>query len=153
VTSQPSTSTDGEGLSPIRSVTVTSGPASASTAYSRSRIADYHPFIDIVDDDDVRGLRRGYLDRGPFVEDEPGSYTGRADTSANTIVKWTHHIGGVVNALATAGLRIEVLYEFAFSDTAMFFGLERGEDGLWRFPPDRFQIPMMFSLRAAKDGA
>ena len=115
-------------------------------------IAEYHPFIDIVDDD-VRGLRRGYLDRGPFVEDEPGSYTGRADTSANTMVKWTHHIGAVVNALATAGLRVEFLHEFAFTDAAMFFGLERGEDGLWRFPPDRFQIPMMFSLRAAKDGA
>jgi SAM-dependent methyltransferase len=115
-------------------------------------IAEYHPFIDIVDDD-VRGLRRGYLDRGPFVEDEPGSYTGRADTSANTMVKWTHHIGSVVNALATAGLRIEFLHEFAFTDAAMFFGLERGGDGLWRFPPDRYQIPMMFSLRAAKDGA
>jgi len=35
----------------------------------------------------------------------------------------------------------------------LFFGLERGDDGLWRFPPDRFQIPMMFSLRAARDGS
>lgn len=115
-------------------------------------ITDYHPFIDIVDDG-VLGLRRGYLDRGPFIEDEPGSYTGRADTSANTIVKWTHHIGSVVNALATAGLRIEFLHEFGYSDVAMFFGLERGDDGLWRFPSERFQIPLMFSLRAANDEA
>lgn len=113
-------------------------------------IADYHPFIDIVDDE-VRGLRRAYLDRGPFVEQEPGSYTGPADTRANTIVKWTHHIGSVVNALATAGLRIEFLHEFAFTDAPMFHGLERGDDGLWRFPADRTQIPLMFSLRAAKD--
>jgi hypothetical protein len=36
---------------------------------------------------------------------------------------------------------------------APFHGLERGEDGLWRIPADRFQIPLMFSLRAAKNPA
>lgn len=115
-------------------------------------LADYHPFIDIVDDE-VRALRRGYLQPGPFVEQESGSYTGSADTRANTSVKWTHHIGSIINALAQAGLRIEFLREYAFTDAPMFYGLERGEDGLWRFPLDRLQIPLMFSLRAAKDKA
>ena len=113
-------------------------------------IADYHPIIDIVDDD-VLGMRRSYLDRGPFVEEERGSYTGPGDTEANTFVKWTHHIGSLVNALATAGLRLEFLHEYDFTDFPMFLGLERQDDGLWRFPEGRLHIPLMFSLRASKD--
>jgi hypothetical protein len=117
-------------------------------------IADYHPFPDSFDivDGEVRCLRRGYLDHGPWVEQAAGSYTGSAQTSANTVIKWNHHIGSVVNALAAAGLRIEFLHEYDFTD-APFPGLEQGEDGLWRIPADRFQIPLMFSLRAAKDPA
>jgi SAM-dependent methyltransferase len=117
-------------------------------------IADYHPFPDSFDivDGEVRCLRHGYLDHGPWVEQAAGSYTGPAQTSANTVIKWNHHIGSVVNALAAAGLRIEFLHEYDFTD-APFPGLEQGEDGLWRTPADRFQIPLMFSLRAAKDPA
>ena len=70
--------------------------------------------------------------------------------AANTFIKWNHHIGSVVNALAAAGLRIEFLHEYDFTD-APFPGLERGGDGLWRIPAGRFGIPLMFSLRAAKD--
>jgi hypothetical protein len=115
-------------------------------------IADYHPFPDSFDivDGEVRRLRHGYLDHGPWVEQAAGSYTGSAQTSANTFIKWNHHIGSVVNALAAAGLRIEFLHEYDFTD-APFHGLERGEDGLWRIPADQFQIPLMFSLRAAQD--
>jgi 2-polyprenyl-3-methyl-5-hydroxy-6-metoxy-1,4-benzoquinol methylase len=117
-------------------------------------IADYHPFPDGFDivDGEVRGLRHGYLDHGPWAERAPGSYTGPAGTAANTFIKWNHHIGSVVNALAAAGLRIEFLHEYDFTD-APWDGLERGEDGLWRIPADRFPIPLMFSLRAAKDRA
>jgi hypothetical protein len=115
-------------------------------------IADYHPFPDsfAIVDGEVRGLRHGYLDHGPWAERAPGSYTGPAGTAANTFIKWNHHIGSVVNALAAAGLRIEFLHEYDFTD-APWVGLERGEDGLWRIPADRFPIPLMFSLRAAKD--
>ena len=96
-----------------------------------------------------RGLRHGYLDHGPWAQQADGSYTGPAATGANTFINWNHHIGSVVNALAAAGLRIEFLHEYDFTD-APFHGLERGGDGLWRIPAGRFRIPLMFSLRAAK---
>jgi len=115
-------------------------------------IADYHPFPDSfhIIDGEVRGLRHGYLDHGPWAEQASGSYAGPAETSANTFIKWNHHIGSVVNALAIAGLRIEFLHEYDFTD-APFTGLERGADGLWRIPANQFRIPLMFSLRAARD--
>jgi len=117
-------------------------------------IADYHPFPDSFDivDGEVRGLRHRYLDHGPWAEQRAGSYTGPAETSANTFIKCNHHIGSVVNALAAAGLRIEFLHEYDFTD-APFPGLEPGVDGLWRIPGGRFPIPLMFSLRAANDHA
>jgi hypothetical protein len=80
-----------------------------------------------------------------------GSYTGPAETGANSWIKWNHHIGSVVNALAAAGLRIEFLHEYDFTD-APWDGLER-QDGLWRIPADQPPISLMFSLRAAKDRA
>jgi 2-polyprenyl-3-methyl-5-hydroxy-6-metoxy-1,4-benzoquinol methylase len=113
-------------------------------------MTDFHPFGDIIDDD-VRCLRRGYFDRGPFIEEESGSYAGATDTQANTMVKWTHHIGSVVNALAIAGLRLEFLHEYDFTVFPSFYGLEKSNDGMWRFPPGRWTIPHMFSLRASKD--
>jgi SAM-dependent methyltransferase len=115
-------------------------------------IADYHPFPDSFDiiGGEVRGLRHGYLDHGPWAVEAGGRYAGPAGTAASTWIKWNHHIGSVVNAVAAAGLRIEFLHEYDFTD-APWDGLERGEDGLWRIPADRFPIPLMFSLRAAKD--
>jgi len=114
-------------------------------------LADFHPFGDIIDDE-VKSLRRSYFDRGPFVEQQPGSYADqRAQTTANTSAMWTHHIGSIVNALATAGLRLEFLHEYDFTDAPSFYGLEQDEDGFWRFPEGRWQIPLMFSLRASKD--
>ena len=80
------------------------------------------------------------------------SYAAPTDTPASTWVKWNHRIGSIVNAIAAAGLRIEFLHEYDFTD-APWDGLERGADGLWRAPADQFPIPLMFSLRAARDRA
>ena len=117
-------------------------------------IADYHPFPDSFDivGGEVRRLRHGYLDHGPWTVRASGSYAHPAETGAGTWIKWNHHIGSIVNAVAAAGLRIEFLHEYDFTD-APWDGLERGEDGLWRVPAGQFPIPLMFSLRAAKDRA
>jgi len=44
----------------------------------------------------------------------------------------------VVNAVSTAGLRVQFLHEYSFTDVPMLFGLEKQNDGLWGpmgFPP------------------
>jgi 2-polyprenyl-3-methyl-5-hydroxy-6-metoxy-1,4-benzoquinol methylase len=117
-------------------------------------IADYHPFPDSFDivGGEVRRLRHGYLDHGPWAVRAGSNYAAPAETTANTWIKWNHHIGSIVNAVAAAGLRIEFLHEYDFTD-APWDGLERGEDGLWRIPAGQFPIPLMFSLRAARDRA
>ena len=54
-------------------------------------IADYHPFPDSFNivDGEVRCLRHGYLDHGPWVEQAAGSYTGPAQTSADAAISGT----------------------------------------------------------------
>ena len=79
-------------------------------------------------------------------------YASPAETSANTWIKWNRHIGSIVNAVAAAGLRIEFLHEYDFTD-APWDGLERGEGGLWRILANQVPIPLIFSLRAARDPA
>ena len=58
-----------------------------------------------------------------------------------------------MNALISAGLQIEFIHEFPYMDWQFFPFLEQDEDGLWRLPDDRPQIPLMFSLRAHKTTA
>ncbi len=55
-----------------------------------------------------------------------------------------------MTALATAGLRIELLHEWPFLAWSLPF-LEAHPDGTWRLP-ERVagEIPLMFSLRATK---
>jgi hypothetical protein len=51
--------------------------------------------------------------------------------------------------LLGAGLRIEFLHEFPFAMRAKFAGMQRSDDGTWRFskPPE---FPLLFSLQARK---
>lgn len=117
-------------------------------------LAEFHPVTDMLDDDDRPTVARDYFDRGPHVYDEPGTYADReATTHHNTTVEFVHPIGEVVTALAAAGLRIEFLHEHDVTLFARYPTLERsGGDGLYRLPPGRPRIPLMYSLRASLPG-
>jgi SAM-dependent methyltransferase len=77
-----------------------------------------------------------------------------ADTSipsdATPTVQWNHPIGEVVSALCGAGLRIESLRELDRDVLCQWEGMERTEDGMYRMPPDRPSLPLMYVLRARR---
>jgi SAM-dependent methyltransferase len=78
-----------------------------------------------------------------------------ADTSiapdATPTVQWNHPIGEVVTALCGAGLRIESLRELDRDVIHQWEMMERTEDGMYRMPPDRPSLPLMYVLRARSD--
>jgi SAM-dependent methyltransferase len=112
-------------------------------------LAEFHPFADILADDDGRTVEHDYFRREPTVWDEPGTYADRgALTAANVTVEWRHGIGDVVSAVTAAGLRLEFLHEYDFSLFPRFGVLEK--DRGYRFPAGRPRIPLIYSLRAAK---
>ena len=55
-----------------------------------------------------------------------------------------------MSALIDAGLSIEFLHEFPYSVYRQLPFMEEGSDGLWRLPPQRGEVPLMFSIRAIK---
>jgi SAM-dependent methyltransferase len=115
-------------------------------------IAEFHPFFQIFDDEDPSELRVRY---GYFYELEArewrvrGSYADREALVKQPVeYEWTHSLGEIVSALAAAGLRIEFLHEFPWAVERMLDCMER--DGGWWKLKGRPDLPLMFSLRAAK---
>jgi hypothetical protein len=132
-------------------------PRWASVVYSLLAPGGYlylvesDPFVQTLSDDGVR-VAYDYFDSAGQVEDYSHTYTDGPPLSHTVSVQFQHGIGTVVTALAETGLRIEFLHEFDFEAFQRFESLERGTDGLYRFPPGRPRVPMIFSLRASRAG-
>ncbi|RKS10484.1 methyltransferase family protein [Nocardiopsis sp. Huas11] len=110
-------------------------------------LAEFHPLTDVLGADG-RSVEEGYFNAGGEVCEDPNSYTDGAPLEKAVSVQWRHSLGEVVTALATAGLRIEFLHEHTATLFQRFPDLRRGDDGMYRFPPERPPIPLMYSLRA-----
>jgi SAM-dependent methyltransferase len=79
-----------------------------------------------------------YYESGPDFECEPATEVG-----------WTHTLGGVITALASAGLRVEYLHEHDFAQFRQYKCFEKNDAGEWR-PKDKPRLPWTFSLKATK---
>lgn len=113
-------------------------------------LAEFHPFADILDDDDGRTVTHDYFDAGPHVWTDAGSYADpSAATSRNTTVQHNHQLGTVISAIAAAGLRIDLLREHDLTLFPRFAALVRESDG-FRLPAGRPRVPLIYSLRASR---
>lgn len=117
-------------------------------------LVEHHPFAAMLDGADRTALRvtAPYF-RGPEPErvESYGSYAVSSDEFQGLEYGWHHTLGEVVSAVAAAGLRLEYLHEFPYSDFRSLPIMERGEDGWWRLPGENSAtIPLLFSLRATK---
>jgi SAM-dependent methyltransferase len=121
-------------------------------------ITEIHPVAEVFENVGVEPgeLRLTY----PYWEHpEPltfavqGSYADpTADVGHQTEHGWDRSLGEIVTALIDAGLRIDTLVEHPFLDWKADYLVE-APDGTWRLPPDgRGELPLMFSLLAAKPG-
>lgn len=66
-------------------------------------------------------------------------------------VQWNHPIGEIITALCEAGLRIESLREMDRDVLCQWEGMECTEDGMYRMPPERPALPLMYVLRARRE--
>lgn len=57
-----------------------------------------------------------------------------------------------MTALVARGLRLEFLNEHPFTLFERWPGLERHDDGTYRLPEDRPNLPLIYSLKAVKPG-
>jgi len=55
----------------------------------------------------------------------------------------------VIEALISAGLTIDRFREYPFVTYKARQGMIRGDDGLWRLPPEVIPLPLMFTISAS----
>jgi SAM-dependent methyltransferase len=111
-------------------------------------LVESHPLAQVLDATGTT-IVRDYFDDQPQVWDYPFTYTDGPELRHTRSVQFQHHLGQVVTALATAGLRIDFLHEHDFEAFKRFESLEN-HDGQYRFPAGHLRVPMMFSLRATR---
>jgi SAM-dependent methyltransferase len=117
----------------------------------RFYFVEFHPFSNVFGDDELV-IERSYFDREPAEYDEPGTYAvPEAATVHNRSLEWQHTIGDVVSALASTGLRIELLHEHDYTLHTRWPFLER-DGAAYRLPADRPALPLMYSLLASSAG-
>ena len=105
-------------------------------------IAEYHPITYVFDDQNETEprVRHPYFPREEPIEFYIG---GQVEYG------WPYSMGTVVSALIGAGLQIEFLHEFDFSESQNLRFLRQGEDGRWRLPETQEgELPLLFSIRA-----
>ena len=118
-------------------------------------IIDAHPFASVLPDEpgrtDLTFANPYFPAPGPVRIEEDGSY---ADPGAHlehrVSYEWSHTLGGIVNALADSGLRIDFLHEFPFCAWEAFAGMVLREDGYFHLPIGDGPVPFLFSVKATK---
>jgi SAM-dependent methyltransferase len=114
-------------------------------------LVEGHPFAEVLEESDAACVvSRDYFDSKPQVWDYPCTYTDGPELTATRSVEFQHTMGSVITSLIEAGLRIEFVHEYGYDAFRRFESMEPGEDGLYRFPPGRPRVPMLYSLRASR---
>jgi SAM-dependent methyltransferase len=122
---------------------------------------EFHPLVWSFDAE-LRLARDDYFATAPFT-DPVGDYVAESGAAlgvvaagaveANTVPaqSWQYGVGDIVTALASAGLRIEVLREYPHANGCRVIdGLVPGEGRRWVWPEGVARVPLMFGVVAGR---
>lgn len=112
-------------------------------------IVELHPFTNILSCDFKFCYK--YFDKGPDVDDSPGTYADwNAKVKGKTYI-WSYTISDVINALIEEGFKIEYVHEFPFTMYNQLPGfMKKNKNGEYILKNKKIQIPLLFSLKATK---
>jgi SAM-dependent methyltransferase len=118
-------------------------------------IVDYHPFMQMLDDAGTR-LVHPYGGGAHQSSDGVGDYVapdgGRSFRNPEPAHEFFWGLADIVDAIVAAGLRIETLREWTFSNGWKPFPEMRAvDDRRWAMPEGMPALPLMFGLVATKD--
>lgn len=124
----------------------------------RFYVVDGHPITFCVSDDcdATTGkliLEYPYLPcREPVRFPDFGSYASReTDAKRGETVEWPHGIAEILAAVTGAGMELEFLREHSEGYYPIVKGIEKCDDGHWRWPASMGEkFPLTFSLAARK---
>ena len=123
-------------------------------------IAEFHPVMDtlqqsvpITNNSAAHPQYPYFGNRIPLRFDPEGDdsdYAEASFTSQETTFEWFHPVSEVIEALINAGLTIDRFHEYPFVTYKARQGMIRGDDGLWRLPPEVIALPLMFTINASR---
>ena len=81
-----------------------------------------------------------------------GTYADREAVLSETgTYEWNRGLGEILQALIDAGFSVELIHEHQDAEWQAFPHMTRGDDDLYRLPPDESEsLPLVFSVRARK---
>ncbi|HET7481825.1 MAG TPA: methyltransferase [Actinomycetota bacterium] len=106
-------------------------------------LLEYHPITFTFDD--AAGIAEPRLRYPYFPREEPIVLPVGGDKQYG----WPFSMGSVISAIAGAGLDIEFVHEFPYSESQHVPFLEKRGERQWMLPSDlEGELPLMFSVRA-----
>ncbi len=120
-------------------------------------MVEHHPFATVFgekpDNEDFEIQNPYFHSPDPQPLYNPESYAGTEERGTMPVeYEWRHSLGEVITTLCQAGLRLEFLHEFPYSDFHQLKAMKEDENGWWRLPDHPGSLPCMFSLKATKPG-
>lgn len=112
-------------------------------------IAEFHPVLWMFDDDFTH-IKYYYENRELIITENEGTYTDRQADIKGKEYSWNHSLSEVLNALIQAGLKIESFNEHMYSPYPCFRNMVETEKGKWHIKGMEGKIPMVYSVKAAK---
>ena len=116
-------------------------------------IAEFHPFAMVFDEEHPNELRYkySYFDDQPLYFASEYTYTDQDKMIENVdAYEWQHSFSSILNSLIKQRLTILDVKEYPFTTFQQFSFVEKCKDGLWRIKDNKYEIPLMFSIKAKK---
>ncbi|MFX1374214.1 MAG: class I SAM-dependent methyltransferase [Promethearchaeota archaeon] len=116
-------------------------------------VIDSHPFGFLIDEkQEPFKVGYNYFTQGePICWEEGESYADpSAELKNQTSYEWFHTIGDIVNSLINVNFEIEFLHEFPICYHKIHPKMRLREDGYYEFENLKYNVPMMFSIKAHK---
>ncbi len=119
-------------------------------------LRDGHPFNSTFEwgrSDDKLVCVGPYFERaGQSRSDEPWTYTDGPQLAVGENYQWAHGLGEVIGAFIDAGLVIRAVDEQDTIPWQAFEWMVRADNGEYRMPPGRHDMPLTFSVTATREG-
>lgn len=117
-------------------------------------IAEFHPFTWIFDDENKTELVYRYpyfYGKEPLYYTSEFTYTDQdAEIKNVDSYNWQHTFGDILTALINERLTILSVKEYPFTFFPQYPFMDEFEKGVWKFEDDKYNIPLIFSVKAVK---
>jgi ubiquinone/menaquinone biosynthesis C-methylase UbiE len=112
-------------------------------------LVEFHPFAAMLGDDGQFAYPY-FHSPAPLHQEVEGSYAEPEASFSHASFEWAHTLSDVFTALTSAGLTVRRFQEYPYSPYGCFRCLEETSPGSWAVRDAPFDIPLIFSIVAAK---